>query len=299
MQNEALMTFLTVHRAGSVSAASESLHLSQPAVTRRLQVLERQVGVLLFDRTSVGLRLSPAGRVLLPHAERAVAAERDGLRAVMDHVDGRSGVVTLGLVGSLAGTWLTSALQAFADQHPGVEVALSTATSFQISEQVRRGDLMLGISYARPPGGELEVDVLFGEELVVVCHPGHPRASGRVASLAELRDERWLVFPDVAGQPESAASVARQLLDEHQVPVELLRPIDSLTAQRSLAQAGFGLVFAPVSAVAEDLAGGRLATIDVADARPATPVTLLTRRDAYLGRAATNLVDRLRAAAAS
>jgi molybdate transport repressor ModE-like protein len=71
--NPAIDTFLAIHRTGSISAASEALHLSQPAVTRRLQTLERRLGAPLFDRTRGGLRLSAAGEVLLPHAERGAA----------------------------------------------------------------------------------------------------------------------------------------------------------------------------------------------------------------------------------
>ncbi|MGD9997790.1 MAG: LysR family transcriptional regulator [Ilumatobacteraceae bacterium] len=289
----ALSTFLAVHRAGSISAAAHDLHLSQPAISRRLQQLERQLGVALFDRVPGGLRLSSAGNVFLAYAERADAAQRDAVAAVIDHRDRVSGTVDVGVVGSLVEPWLTTVLTSVAAEHPGVELAVSTATSRQIRDDVLRGAVTLGISYARPTEPSLSVRTLFEEELVVVAAPGHPRAGRSVRSLDALRDERWLVFPDQPGHPESANSIARALLAQHQVRADRVRPVDSLTAQRALARAGYGLAFLPESAVAADVAGGLLATVRVRGVRVAAPVTLLTRRNAYLSPAAQAVIREL------
>jgi DNA-binding transcriptional LysR family regulator len=290
--NPALNTFLAIHRAGSVSAASASLHLSQPAVTRRLQALERQLGAPLFDRTPLGLRLSSAGEALLVHAERAVAAERDGLRAVAAHVDGSAGSVTIAVVGSLAGRWLSDVLAAVAAERPALDLVVSTATSRQIRDQVLRGDVAVGISYARPTDPDLEVTVAFDEDLVVVAAAGHPYA-GRPVVLDELRAERWLMFPELPSQPETSGAIARNLLDRHQVPAERIRPIDSLSAQRALARAGYGLAFVPHSAIADDVAAGDLAVLDVVDARVVAPVTVMTRRGGYRSAATAVVLQHL------
>jgi DNA-binding transcriptional LysR family regulator len=278
--NPSLATFLSIHRAGSISVASEDLHLSQPAVTRRLQALERQLRAPLFERTTGGLRLSPIGQALLPHAERAVAAERDGLRAVSDHLDGSVGTVTIAIVGSLVGGWFSDVLAAVVAEHPTIDLVVSTATSSQIHDQVRRGDVAVGISYSRPSDPALRVTVAFHEAMVVVGSAHHPCAR-RPVSLADLRSERWLMFPQLPNEPESSGTIARNLLDQQQIPSDRIRPIDSLSAQRALARAGYGLAFVPASTVADDVAAGELAVIDVSDANIVTPVTIMTRRDAY------------------
>jgi DNA-binding transcriptional LysR family regulator len=293
--NPAIDTFLAIHRTGSISAASEALHLSQPAVTRRLQTLERRLGAPLFDRTRGGLRLSAAGEVLLPHAERGAAAERDGLEALADQARGGAGRVTIGVVGSLAGRWLSDVIGRVLTTHPGVDLALSTATSLQLRDHVLRGDLALGIGYARPTDAELEVRELFQEVLVVVGAPTHPCARTRIR-LGRLRGERWLMFPELPSQPESSGTIARRLLEAHQVPPESIRPVDSLSAQRALARAGYGLAFVPASAVEDDVAAGDLVVLDVPDARITTPVVALTRRDAYRSGAMVALLAELSAA---
>ena len=290
--NPALATFLAIHRAGSISAASETLHLSQPAVTRRLQTLERQLGAPLFDRTRAGLRLSTIGAVLLPHAERAAAAELDALRAIDEHIAGSRGRVTVGVVGSLAGSWLSGVIERVLLEEPEIDLVVSTATSRQIRDQVLRGDLDLGIGYARPTDADLEVRVLFDEALVVVGAPSH-RHAGRRVTLDDLRGERWLLFPELPAHPESSGTIARSVLVAHQVPPEQIRPIDSLSAQRALARAGYGLAFLPSSAVADDVAAGDLVILDVRDARITTPVILLTRRGSYRSGATRALLERL------
>jgi DNA-binding transcriptional LysR family regulator len=288
----AFATFLVLHRTGFISAASAELHLSQPAVTRRLQTLERQLGAPLFDRTTSGLSLTSAGQALLPHAERAVAAELDGVRAIREHLAGSVGQVTVGVVGSLAERWLSDVFVAVAREQPGVDLVVSTATSRQIRDQVMRGDIAIGISYARPTDPELDVMVVFDETLLVVGAPSHPCAN-RAVVLEDLRNERWLLFPELPRQPESSGTIARNLLDRHHVATERIRPIDSLSAQRALARAGYGLAFLPASAVADDVVAGELAVIDVVDARVVTPVTAITRRAAYRSPATAAVLEHL------
>jgi DNA-binding transcriptional LysR family regulator len=190
---------------------------------------------------------------------------------------------------------LTEVLRTVAADHPGVELAGSTASSRQIRDDGLRGAISIGISYARPTEPSLRVQTLFEEELVVVAGADHHRAGRSVRSLDALRGERWLVFPDQPAHPESANSVARRLLERHQVPVEMVRAVDSLTAQLALARAGYGLAFLPKSAVAADLAGGSLATVRVRGVRVAAPVTMLTRRNAYLSPASQSVIRLLSA----
>jgi len=76
MDSDALNTFLVVHRRGGISNAAKALHRSQPAISRRIALLEQELGVPLFERVAGKTRLSDAGRVMVPYAERAVAAGR-------------------------------------------------------------------------------------------------------------------------------------------------------------------------------------------------------------------------------
>src|SRR5215467_3658087 len=131
-------TFVAVVRGGGFTKAASLLHLSQPAVSRRLDLLERELGAPLFERIRSGAVLTEAGRTFLPHAEALLASMRDGLDSVraLHQVD--RGTITLALVGTLASTTLTTCLQRFRDAHPRVELRLRTALSQEVSVLVRR-----------------------------------------------------------------------------------------------------------------------------------------------------------------
>ncbi|MDP2291851.1 MAG: LysR family transcriptional regulator [Actinomycetota bacterium] len=285
-------TFVAIHHAGSISGAADRLHLSQPAVSRRLQALERRLGSPLFDRVTGGLTITDAGRALLPHAERALAAEADGARAVAERRDHAIGSVAIGVVGSLVDTYLAPALRALVVHHPQIELAITTTTSVRIRDLVRRGELALGISYAHPDDDDLTVRTIARERLRVVAAPEHP-AAGSALRPSDLRRHRWLVFPDPAAHPETSGTIARRALERHHVPVERLHPIDSLTAQRALALAAYGLALLPEAMVADDLAGGRLVAVAAPALAADAPVTLLTRRHAHVSPAASAVIELL------
>src|SRR2546423_5039840 len=111
MDVEALRTFIAIHRSGGVTRAAAALFRSQPTVSRRLALLEQDLGVPLFERVPGGVALSHAGRALLPFAETALAALHDAEAAVRGVRSEASGPVAVALVGTLASTSLTSVLR--------------------------------------------------------------------------------------------------------------------------------------------------------------------------------------------
>src|SRR5437868_4443905 len=127
MDSEALRTFIAIHRAGGFSVAAEQLLRSQPAISRRMAVLEDEIGAPLFDRIAGGIVLSQAGRALLPHAERVLAALNDAKQALEESRAANAGAVSLALVGTLASTDLTAVLKRFGTRYPKAQLALRTA----------------------------------------------------------------------------------------------------------------------------------------------------------------------------
>src|SRR5436309_168271 len=98
MELDHVEAFLAIVRRGGFTRASVSLHLSQPAISRRIDLLERELGAPLFERIRTGVVLTEAGRAFLPHAEALLASMRDGISAV-DALRGVSrGAVSLAIV---------------------------------------------------------------------------------------------------------------------------------------------------------------------------------------------------------
>ncbi|WP_128926646.1 LysR family transcriptional regulator [Bradyrhizobium guangxiense] len=294
MDSDALNTFLTVHRKGGISNAAKFLHRSQPAISRRIALLEQELGVALFERVAGRTRLSDAGRVLIPYAERAVAAAQDAEQAIRALTRQNAGPVSLAVTGTLADGRLSTIMKRFAKENPAVTLALRTATSAEVSDLIQRGEATIGLRYNTDRSGDLACELVLSEPLQVVCAPDHPWAGKRVKRLAELRGERWIAFPAMRGRREVAAAHVFALFLTQGLGEVAWTAVDSLTAQKRLVEAGFGLALLARSHMAEELQAGLLATIAVGDLAADQDIVLVTRRGGFLSAAAQRLLETIR-----
>ncbi|MGC1410476.1 MAG: LysR family transcriptional regulator [Acetobacteraceae bacterium] len=284
-----IQTFVAIVELGSFTNAARRLHRSQPAISRRLGILEHELGAPLFERLRGRARLTEAGRVFLPHAEAALASLRDGHDAVSGLQAGMEGVISLALVGTLADTHIVDALRQFAKRAKDVRLELQTASSREVTDLVRRGEATLGLRYYASDRPELVSQDAGSEAMLVVAAPGHRLAGRRVGQARLLAGERWVGFPPVAGAQDSGQTLARQLVRAGLDGADVT-PIDSLTAQKRLAQAGFGLALVPESSVRDELRQGALIALDVPAMQTAVPITAIHRRNGYLSPAAKRLL---------
>lgn len=293
MDSDALLTFVAVHDAGGFSAAADKLHRSQPAVSRRIAVLEAELGGPVFERGAGRAALTQLGQALLPHALKVLAALEDARSAVGALAGADAGAIALAAVGTLAGPELSDLLRRFRAHAPQVELTLRTATSSQVSELVRRGEATLGLRYFEDRAPDLQCHAMAPERLVVVCAPDHPLAGGSVSGLADLAEETWLAFPRREETGEIAAETLFAEFQRRRVGAFRWSAIDSLTAQKRLAEAGYGISLTPERAVAEERAAGTLRTITVEDLDAVNPVFAVQRKDGYLSGAAQALLTLL------
>jgi DNA-binding transcriptional LysR family regulator len=293
MNIDEIETFVAIAELGGFTRAGRRLHRTQPAISRRLGMLEHELGAPVFERIRGSPRLTEAGRVFLPHAEAALAALKDGREAVRGLQGGLQGTVSLALVGTLADTHIVTVLRRFARRAKHVRLELRTASSSEVSDLVRRGEAMLGLRYFASDRTEIVSLDAGSEAMLVVAEPGHQLAKRRVRDAQLLASERWIGFPPVRGDRDSSGHVlARQLVRAglHNADVTL---IDSLTAQKRLAQAGFGLALVPETSVRDELRQGLLVALDVPAMRTTIPITAIHRRNGYLSPAAKALLDLL------
>ena len=295
MDSDALKTFLTVLREGGISSAARALHRTQPAISRRIALLEQELGMPLFERGVGGLHLSDAGRVMVPYAERAIAATQDAENAVRALAKPNAGPVALAIVGTLAGGVVSQVMRRFAKAYPVVNLTLRTATSAEVSDLVRRGEAAIGLRHEYDRSPDLDCRVLANKPLKVVCAADHPLAGRRVARLADLREQRWIAFPEVPGRREIAAGHILALFQVHRLGDLTWTPVDSLTAQKRLIEAGYGLALLSLDHAAEELDSGALASISVGDLAAEQEIVTVTRRGGFLSAASTAFLDMLRA----
>jgi DNA-binding transcriptional LysR family regulator len=201
-------------------------------------------------------------------------------------------------VGTLASTALTARLQAFREAYPRVQLRLRTALSAEVSALVRRGDATLGVRYGADEHGELVSATLHEEARLVVCSPRHRLARARPARAvtpAMLTGEPWIGFPTRPDGAEEAYASLPQCLAASGLGGAEIIGIDSLTAQKRMVEAGFGLALLPESSVGEELRAGTLRRLAVPSMRVTIPVALIHRRRAYLSAATRRLMALLAA----
>jgi DNA-binding transcriptional LysR family regulator len=134
-----LQTILAIAELGGFARAPNRLHRSQPAISRRVDLLEHELGAPLFERLHGHVRLTEAGRAFLPHAEAALTSLKDGRDALRGLQTGIEGAVSLALVGTLADTHIVDTLRRFASASKHIRLQLRTAPSRQVTDLVRRG----------------------------------------------------------------------------------------------------------------------------------------------------------------
>lgn len=180
---------LAVAQARSFTRAAQTLHVSQSGVSAQVALLERELGVVLFQRTSRGIRITPAGRSVLERL-RSAATAVDDVRSVADELNGLvRGAVTVGAVAGLGWPPFLDALQEVHDTHPGLDLSLREGISGVLQDEVADGALDLAVvSWTRQPRAELATWIALEERVTAFVASDHPLAHRARVRPVELLD---------------------------------------------------------------------------------------------------------------
>jgi len=188
-------TFVTVIEAGSVSRAASELHLTQPAVTRRLQRFEQTMGAALVDRSRRPLALTEAGRAAVEQCRRLVSAA-DELRALTQGETLPSREIRIGVAHALTELALSDPVEQVRRDFAGVVLRLQTGWSRDLLERVRSGALDAAVILL-PEGEALPCGVtgeaLGSERLEVVAARN---STLRVREIRDLGEASWVLNPE-------------------------------------------------------------------------------------------------------
>ncbi|NMH80848.1 LysR family transcriptional regulator [Pseudonocardia xinjiangensis] len=205
MELRHLTAFVAVADEGGFTRAADRLHLVQSAVSAAVRNLEKDLGAVLFERSSRGVTLTGAGRALLPEARATLAAATAARESVEQVAGGLRGTVTLGVMQAMRTISVPGVLSVFRTEHPNVTVEVRHAGgSPGNAEQVRDGRLDLAfvsLPDERMPG--LAVTPLTREPMLLAVSPEHPLSGRRSVELAALSGEVFVDFPAGWGMREA------------------------------------------------------------------------------------------------
>lgn len=188
-----LRDFIAIAHASSVRGAARSLGLAQPALTRSLRELEKEVGASLVERHPRGVVLTDAGSAFLARASAAVEELRRGKEEIAQLGHDYQGSVTVGLSSAAFLSLVPEAYAAFRRDMPLIRVHLIEGLFPALEPQLRDGrlDFYIGPRPEKAPPESYRLDLLFRNERVVVCRAGHPRRNAK--SLKELIAADWIL----------------------------------------------------------------------------------------------------------
>jgi DNA-binding transcriptional LysR family regulator len=243
-----LRVLRTVAQAGSFSAAADELDYTQPAVSRIVAALERELGTVLIDRQIRPLRPTDAGRAVIRHAERMFEELVSAQAEVEAIAQLESGTLRVGTFSSAGAAFVVRALQQMRRQHRGVELSVTEAGPPALVQAVRAGELDLATVFDFPQVGEdigngLELHPLLDDPLTLVIPRHHRLAGAEAVSFADLADENWLL-PDFGPDSPSLRLIDRGCAVAGFQPRVVFRVNDCPMTQAMVA-AGEGIAMLP------------------------------------------------------
>lgn len=249
-----LRTFVAVASTGSVRAAADELVVSQPAVSAALAALQADLGVSLVEREGRGLRLTPAGTVLVGYGRRLLGLWEQARVATVARAGPEQGRLRLAAVTTAGEHVVPPLLASFRRRHPGVEVILEVGNRRRVWDLLEHGGADLGVGGRPPAGGQLATEAECDNELVVVSAPTDRGADGPCqVTMAELAGRTWLVREAGSG----TRSTAEELMAELGISPPRLT-VGSNGAIRASATVGLGIALLSRAAVARELEEGAL-----------------------------------------
>ena len=256
-----LRIFARVAEQGGFSRAAAALRISQPAVSKSVAELERQLGTTLIDRTGRTTTLTDAGAMLFTRARELFAVEQSAEDELRTLKGLEGGVLRIAASTTIVNYLLPACLARFRDAHPRVTLRVASANTRDVARAMlgRRADIALvegPVEHER-----LETLPWREDELVVIAHPGHTLAHRRRLRLADLSHALFIVRERGSG----TRRVAEEALAAHGVSVNIGLELASTEAIKQAVGAGLGLAIVSRAAIGDQVALGRIIVLPVRD----------------------------------
>jgi DNA-binding transcriptional LysR family regulator len=283
-----LRAFVALAELESFRAAAEALHLSQPALSRRIGKLEDALGVRLFDRTTRSVNLTAVGRDFSRKARELLDELENTLLGIRDVAAKRTGEVTVACVPSAVYYFLPGVMKQYHERYPKIRVRVVDEDANAVLSTVIRGEADFGLNFIGTQEPEIEFEPVLKEPFVAACRRDHPIARKRRITWAELNEHDYMTVAKSSGN--------RLLIDLALTDIPArprwfyeVRHVSTLVA---LVEAGLGV--AAVPRLAMPLTDHpTLVSVPLVDPAITRTVGLIRRRGRSLSPAAQQLYDLL------
>jgi DNA-binding transcriptional LysR family regulator len=282
-----LRAFAAVARQRSFSLAAVELAISQPAVSKHIAQLERELGRPLLVRSPRGAELTEEGRILASYVTRADALLAQARRTLAALVAGEQGVLSLAASGNPGNYLVPPVLARFHETFPEVEIEYQLGNSTEVETAVREHRVELGIVGGATALADLESEPLLEDPIILV---GPPNLADRQLSTNDLEGLTW-IFREEGSATRGVGEEARRQLG---VSIRRSLELPSWEGIKAAVASGAGIGALSLYAVAPELKAGTLVELNVPNWRVRRFISAVRARDVALTPPATHFLSLLR-----
>ena len=285
-----VQAFIAIADHNGFQKAADALHISQTALTRRLQHLEAFLGVKLVERTTRSVALTTIGRAFLPQAQRLLRDLQAALVEILETGKARRGDVTIACVPTAGVHYLPRIIQEYSARYPDNRITILDHASSGVSDAVLRREAEFGINIEESRNPELSTVALLRDQFALVCRDDHPLA--RKTRLPWKQLEPYpLIF---AGQVSANRALLDQALDRLGLKLQAFYEVQRSSTALGMVTEGVAAAVVPRLAMQKETYP-RLRVIALVEPVVSRTLVLVSRKTAQLSPAAQALYDMIRA----
>jgi len=247
-----LKIFREIARAGGIGAAARRLHVQQPAVSLALKRLEAHLGTALCDRTSRGVELTAAGRLVAGLCDDFFREVQSLPNAIAEAKGDVEGVLTIRLISGIVSPELDATLDTMRRRHPGIRLRLDVAPCRIVIDALAKGQAELCIAFDSAPRADLLYEPLVREYQQLYCSPSHPLFGARVSNPERLAEERFVVTG--SDEPDDV----RHFRQRYRLGPNPAGEAENLEEAKRMICAGVGIGFLPTVLIARSPTRGEV-----------------------------------------
>ncbi|WP_257351517.1 LysR family transcriptional regulator [Pseudalkalibacillus decolorationis] len=283
MELRQLEYFMVICEELHFSRAAEKIMVSQPNLSQQIKLLERELGVPLFNRIGKRITITEAGNLLYEQSTHIFSHLKQAQESISELKQIKGGSLTIGILPGDADLMFNSLLLDFHSTYPNV--SLSLVETIKVAEQVIEGDIDIGITTSPNPDERIVRIPLFHEEFSLAVAKNTPLVNKMTIPLKSLQEMKTVMFP-----PDHQC---RKLIDEHcqELGFRINPKIETTTLSSliTMIEKGIGVSVLP-RLLLENLPNENIQTIKITNPTPSQEICLIYRTDKYLGFAARTFI---------
>jgi DNA-binding transcriptional LysR family regulator len=285
-----LQVFLSVSKHLNYTRAGDEINLSQPSVSVRIHQLESELRAKLFEQLGKKVVLTDAGQLLVPYANRVIAAIDDAHHAI-DELQGlERGSLRIG-ASTTPGMYLVPQVVArFKRSHPKIDIHLRIKDTREVEDGVLNNEFDFGFVGGHLAAAEVSAHAWLTDELLLVVSPDHRLRNKKTVRKQDLEGESFIVRESGSATRATIVTQLQQANFELETVIEMENP-ESI---KKAVQSGLGIAFISKFAIATELKAKTLTAIRVRDLTINRELKIVHRKDKHLSRAAVAFIEMAR-----